>query len=245
MICVNKPYIFCHMVTSIDGKIDGPHKALPARKASADFFYNVAFGPDAYYDTQAWLSGRTTSDEAFTKYKEPELPENAPIVPEGDFIVETNAPKYYVSVDPSGKLAWESNTLDYRETHATIIEVLTEKASNAYKAMLRERNIPYIICGEDTLDYEAVVEKLYREFNIQTLMLGGGAVLNWSFIQAGLCDEVSVVMAPFADGNAKTSTFFTAKEGVSKDTPVSFELLNVESEPDGTVWLRYKVKKAE
>ena len=74
-------------------------------------------------------------------------------------------------------------------------------------------------------------------------MLGGGAVLNWSFIQAGLCDEVSIVMAPFADGNAKTSTFFTAKEGLSEDTPISFELLHVESEKDGTVWIRYKVKR--
>ncbi len=23
---MNRPYIFCHMVTSIDGKIDGPHR---------------------------------------------------------------------------------------------------------------------------------------------------------------------------------------------------------------------------
>lgn len=55
---MNRPYIFCHMVTSIDGKIDGPHKALPERQASADFFYNVAFGKNPYYDMQAWLSGR-------------------------------------------------------------------------------------------------------------------------------------------------------------------------------------------
>ncbi len=41
---------------------------------------------------------------------------------------------YYISIDPSGKLGWESNKLTYINTTVDIIEVLTEKASNAYKA---------------------------------------------------------------------------------------------------------------
>jgi len=231
------------MVTSIDGKIDGPHKVLPARQSSADFFYNVAFGKNSYYPMQAWLSGRTTTDESFTHYKSPQVDENATTVPEGDFVVETELPKYYVSVDPSGKIAWESNKLEFSDTKAHVIEVLTEKASNAYKAMLRNLNISYVIVGQDSLDYELLMEKLYNLFNIETLMIGGGAVLNWSIVNAGLCDEVSVVLAPFADGDPTTSTFFTAKEGLSDTTPVSFELVHLESEEDGTVWLRYKVKQ--
>lgn len=39
------------------------------------------------------------------------------------------------------------------------------------------------------------MEKLYDLFDIHTLMLGGGGILNWSFIQAGMCDEISVVIA--------------------------------------------------
>lgn len=239
---MNRPYIFCHMVTSIDGKIDGPHKALPERQNSGDFFYNVAFGENAYYDMQAWLSGRTTTDKSFTHYKKPNLDKNAASVPEGDFVVETELPKYYVSVDPSGKLAWEDGTLQFKDTQAHVIEVLTEKASNEYKAMLRELNISYVIVGKDSLDYQLLMEKLHDLFHIETLMLGGGAVLNWSFIQEGFCDEVSIVIAPFADGNTSTSTFLSAKEGLSDDTPVSFSLDHVEGKEDGTVWLRYKVR---
>lgn len=48
------------------------------------------------------------------------------------------------------------------------------------------------------------MEKLKKLFGIETLMLGGGGVLNWSFIPAGMCDEVSVVIAPVADGSSKT-----------------------------------------
>lgn len=239
---MNRPYIFCHMITSIDGKIDGPHKQLPERQASAQYFYNLTFGKDSYYQIEGWLSGRATTDAAFTHNKQPDVDENAALVPEGDYIVETNLPKYYVSVDPSGKLGWESNSIQYRDTNAHVIEVLTEKASNAYKAMLRKLNISYIIVGKDALDYALLMEKLKNLFHIETLMLGGGAVLNWSFIQEGLCDEVSIVIAPFADGSVSAASLFETKDGLSEDNPVSFDLENVESREDGTVWLRYKVK---
>ena len=69
--------------------------------------------------------------------------------------------------------------MTYETTTAHVLEVLTEKASNAYKAMLRKLNISYVIVGKDELDYKLLMEKLYHKFNIKTLMLGGGGVLNW------------------------------------------------------------------
>ena len=87
------------------------------------------------------------------------------------------------------------------------------------------------------------MEKLKKLFGIETLMLGGGGVLNWSFIQAGMCDEVSVVIAPVADGSPKTPALFNAKGDLACDTPVAFELQNAEVKEGGSVWLRYLVKK--
>ncbi|MFD1171783.1 dihydrofolate reductase family protein [Oceanobacillus picturae] len=203
--------------------------------------FDLAFGQVPFYHHQGWLSGRTTSDDNFTKYQKPILDEDAPTVPEGDFVVDTNLPKYYVSVDPSGKLGWSSNTLNYRDTKAHVIEVLTEQASNSYKALLRKLNISYIIGGKDSLNYGVTVQKLKELFNIETLMLGGGGVLNWSFIQSGLCDEMSVVIAPTADGLSTAPSLFETREGLSEDTPVSFKLENVEAKENGSVWLRYKV----
>ena len=43
-----------------------------------------------------------------------------------------------------------------------------------------------IFHGEDSLDYALTLEKLKTLFGIETLMLGGGGVLNWSFIQTGI-----------------------------------------------------------
>ncbi len=239
---MNRPYIFCHMITSIDGKIDGTHKNLPERGKNALDFYQIAFGENAYYQLDGWLSGRATSEAGFTKGKAPNLDPMIESVPSGDYIAETALSTYYVSIDPSGKLGWDDNQVQYRQTTAHIIEILTEQASVAYKAFLRARNISYIIVGKEAIDYDLLLAKLKADFHIETLMLGGGGVLNWSFIQAGFCDEVSILTAPFADGSATTPALFQTKEGLTTDQPVSFELEHVEKRAHGGVWLRYKVK---
>lgn len=64
-----------------------------------------------------------------------------------------------------------------------------------------------------------------------------------SFIQAGMCDEVSVVIAPVADGSSKTPALFNAKDEWASDTPVAFELQSAEIKDGGSVWLRYLVKR--
>ena len=176
----------------------------------------------------------------FTLYKKPALDKDAPAVPGGDFVAK-QAPMYYVSVDTSGRLGWESETLVYETTTAHVVEVLTGKASNAYKAFLRSLGISYILAGEEMLDYALALEKLKALFGIETLMLGGGGVLNWSFIQAGLCDEISVVVAPCADGSTQTPALFSAKEDLSDDSAVGFTLMSAEVKDGGSVWLRYRV----
>ena len=86
------------------------------------------------------------------------------------------------------------------------------------------------------------MRKLKELFSIEMLMLGGGAALNWSFLQAGMCDEVSVVMAAAADGSPSTQTLFMAKDGLSDDTPMGFELKDAKVMDGGSLWLRYLVK---
>ena len=238
---MNRPYVFCHMMTSLDGKIMGTYMETPEAERTNDVFYNITFGKNPHYRHQGWLSGRVTTDDNFTLYKKPVLDENAPVVQEGDFVAQSNMPMYYVSVDPSGKLGWESNQLSYIDTTAHVIEVLTGKASNAYKAFLRNLEISYIIAGEDALDYGLALEKLKTLFGIETLMLGGGGVLNWSFLQAKMCDEISVVIAPVADGSTQMPSLFEVREGLTTDAPIGFTLKSAEVMDGGSVWLRYLV----
>lgn len=241
---MDRPYIFCHMLTSLDGKIMGNYMDAPECGPAGEVFYDIAFGKERTYQHQGWLSGRVTTDDNFTFYRKPELDEGATLVPEGDFVAK-RTDMYYVSIDSSGKLGWGSDTLTYEDTTAYILEVLTGRASNAYKAFLRKLGISYIIAGEEELDYELAMFKLKTMFGIETLMLGGGGVLNWSFIQAGMCDEISLVIAPCADGSTETQTLFQVRDGLSTDKAVGFTLKSADVLEGDAVWLRYLVKKEE
>lgn len=240
---MNRPYIFCHMTTALDGKIMGSYMETPQGTAAGDVFYDIAFGKESFYKHQGWLSGRVTTDDNFTFYKKPDLDENPPSVPEGDFIAQPDFGMFYVSVDPHGKLGWESSTLHYGDTTAHVIEVLTGQVSNAYKAFLRRLGISYVVAGKTKLDYALALSKLKEKFHIETLMLGGGSVLNWSFLQAGMCDEVSIVLAAAADGSPDAPPLFRAKEGLSKNQPIGFSLKEAKVMTGGAVWLRYTVEK--
>ena len=154
---MDRPYLFCHMLTSLDGKIMGNYMDLPACEPAGELFYDIAFGDEPFYRHQGWLSGRVTTDDNFTHYRTPDLDPTAPPVPPGDFIAG-KAPMYYVSVDPRGVLGWQENTVTYETTTAQVIEVLTGQASNAYKAFLRQKGISYLLAGEDKLDYALLLE---------------------------------------------------------------------------------------
>lgn len=236
-----RPYIFCHMGTSLDGKIMGRYMDIEASEGAGRAFYRIAFGKNRFYRHQGWLSGRVTTDDNFTHYARPALIPDSPAVPARDYVARKTG-MYYVSIDPSGKLGWTDHVLRYGDTVADVIEVLTERASNDYKAFLRRLGISYIIAGKDSYDYDQMLKKLKDAFGIEMLMLGGGAVLNWSLIQKGYCDEVSIVISPAADGSTKTQTLFMEKEGLSDDTPVAFELLDIQRTEGDSVWLRYRVK---
>lgn len=242
---MKRPYIFCHMLVSMDGKIMGNYMDTPQGIKAQEVFYDIAFGKKPYYHHQGWLSGRVTTDDNFTFYKKPRIDENAEQVAEGDYIANAQAGMYYVSIDPNGRLGWEKDTLMYEDTQAHVIEILTAKAGNAYKALLRKLHISYLIVGEDQIDFEVMLEKLKESFHIETLMLGGGGVLNWSLIQQGLCDEVSLVVASAADGSNQTPTLFEMRENFSNDRPIEFALQEATIMDEAALWLRYKVKEVK
>lgn len=234
-----RPYIVCHMLTALDGKITGPFMRTRAVDGASAEYERT----NASYHPQAWLCGRVTTDENFTHYRKPALDEHATAAPEGDYVAVADAPMHYVSVDPSGRIGWETNTLRYeKRPPAHVIEVLTEKASAAYRAFLRRLKISYIVAGKDQLDCRLTAEKLKALFKIETLMVSGGRFINWSFLQAGLVDELSLVLAPVADGENDTVTLFEKSSYLPDHAPVAFALKAIEKGQGDSVWLRYAVK---
>lgn len=122
---------------------------------------------------------------------------------------------------------------------AHIVEVLTEAVHIDYLAYLRKKEISYIFAGNDTLDCWILLEKLYRLFSIERLMIAGGGLMNWSFVQEDLLDELSIVMAPVADGSTRAVSIFEKADFLSARSPAVFKLKEAKTLDGDTLWLRY------
>lgn len=226
-------------MTSVDGKITGSFMETKSAELAGKEYERI----NAIYKPQAWLCGRVTTEENFTYYRKPQLEAGFDKVPEGDYIAVNDAPMYYISIDAAGKIGWQSNTLKYEERpEAHIVEILSEKASEAYKGLLRKLNISYIIAGKERLDCKLATEKLYQLFGIKTLMLSGGGYINGSFLNEGLIDELSLIIIPVTDSRSDTVSLFEQADYLPAKPPVEFSLQSVEKLEGDAVWLRYKIK---
>ena len=162
-------------------------------------------------------------------------------MPEGDFVAEAHAPMYYVALDPAGRLGWQQNYVDYGSLRSHVVSVLTERASNAYKGLLQRLGISYVIAGKNAPNNALALHKLATLFGMERVMIGGGGVLNWSYVQDGLVDELSLLLAPVSDASHSAPGLFTAEEPLTRIQPHSFTLIDVKPLKDSTVWLRYRV----
>ena len=75
-------------------------------------------------------------------------------------------------------------------------------------AYLREKDVSYVFAGKEALDCGLLLQKLHNRFGIERLMVAGGGVMNWSFLSEGLLDEISLVVAPVADGSNTAVSIF-------------------------------------
>lgn len=234
---MERPYIICHMLTSLDGKIIGDYLNEERTAYFTDEYEKI----HGRYGCKAWMCGRITMEEHFTFGHKLDLKQdNIPTIPRTDYVANKDAKSYAIAVDPYGKLGWTKNyiTDDYG-LGDHIIEVLTEQVSDAYLAHLQKIGISYIFGGKERLNFTVVVEKLKNLLSIDELMLEGGGVLNGSFLNEGLIDELSLILVPIADGASNSVTLFETSSYLNKPKPVNFFLKEVEKLDDGGLWMRY------
>jgi riboflavin biosynthesis pyrimidine reductase len=217
------------MVPSVDGRI-----VIRGWKVDGGALTREYERTARTFDTDAWIIGRISMEPYAGKARIPARTGRERI-PRTDFVAPHDAPSYAIAIDPSGKLRWESASID--EEHA--VAVLTEKVPDRYLAFLRAKGVSYLFGGKERIDLRVVLRKLRRLFGIRRLLLEGGGKINGSFLAAGLVDELSIIYAPVADGSIGTPTLFDTKEG--KGPARSLRLISVERRRGDLVWLRYRV----
>lgn len=225
-----RPYVICHMIPSLDGRI--VFRDWKLENATREY-ENTA----ETFDADAWIIGRISMEPYAGKARVPARRSRARI-PRRDFIAPHAAESYAIAIDPSGKLRWTRSDIDGEH----VITILTRRVSDAHLAFLRDKGITYLFGGETRIDLGSVLRRLRSEFGIRRLLLEGGGTINGSFLAADLVDELSILIAPVADGSVGTPTLFDAGNGTIPARRL--KLLSLERRRNDIVWLRYRVRKS-
>ncbi len=231
---MNKPYVICHMLTSIDGKIDGAWFGAPQVATGLKFYGQQR----PKFNCEATIYGTTTMAGSYSDGLAGKLPHSNTVLPKEDYIAQPEFGNYIVSFDPEGVLGFNGPYIEKKgRAKAHIIEVLTEKVSNDYLNYLRKNGISYIFAGKEIIDCKVVLEKINTLFGVKRAILAGGGVTDWFFAKDGLIDELSIVVAPVTDGSTSAVSIFEDITDSGKN--IAYTLKSVENLGDSTLWLRY------
>ncbi len=222
-----RPYIVCHMIASLDGRID------------CDMTEKIESGNEYYEALEtlrcpAMLMGRVTMEMHYAKpgYNSPS--DLTPIGVES-FNKAVDADNYIVVVDTMARLAWSSNEFDGQP----LLVVVSEDAPAETLRGLTEQGISWIATGKGSIDLRRAMELLAGEFGVKRLAVTGGGHVNASFLAAGLLDEISMMYAAGIDGRAGMAAAF---DGLPCDTePFRLSLQSVTKLGDNTIWVRYGI----
>lgn len=223
-----KPYIICHMIASLDGRID----CAMVDKISGDEYYSTL----AQLDCPSGLEGKVTM-EHYNALEGTFIPKvNEPVGAEKVYVAQASD-AYIVSVDTKGTLQWAGSDIDGRP----LVCIVSEQASKEYLAYLEGLGISYIAVGKDKIDMVRAMDILGEQFGVKRLAVLGGGNINGGFVEAGLLDEISLLVAAGIDGRKGMTAVFDGIEDMSRQ-PVPLKLKSAEALPNGTVWLRYLTK---
>ncbi len=225
---MSKPYVVCYMMMSVDGRIDCPMvDKLPGVEEYYPLLDELGF--------QGIVCGKRTAELELARPGK-FVPQDAASIGCSTFSRKTEGGKgYEIVADTKGTLLWK-NDAEYEKPH---IILTSESVSREYLAYLDERNISYIVAGKDAIDLKEAVRVLGKEFGVKRLGVTGGPAINTAFLDAGLLDEVVLLIGAGIDGRAAFPPVFN-RTGESGAVPTRLKLLDVKSYDSGAVLTRYK-----
>jgi 2,5-diamino-6-(ribosylamino)-4(3H)-pyrimidinone 5'-phosphate reductase len=222
-----KPHIICHMMASVDGRIDC---AMTSKINGVNEYYQTLEALNA----PTTVSGRITATLEMAEQGFFISKDNTPIG-KSVFYKATAADGYTVIADNKGRLKFNSSELDGQP----LLLIVSEKASKEYLSYLKSLGISWIACGKERTDLKQAAEIMNTEFGVERMVIVGGPHINGAFLSAGLLDEVSILYGPAIDGREGMPGVF---DGLPSDAePIRLKLNDVKQYPDGAVWMRYNV----
>ncbi len=224
-----KPYVICHMMSSVDGRIlpDRWHPSVEDRGVYERLHNELG--------CDAWLVGRVTGQEFAAREAAYPSYTGAPLGRENWF-TRKQAGAWAVVLDAGGKIAWGRSDVG----GDPLLVVLTHAVADSHLAGLRQDGVSYIFAGEREIDLQAALEALNRELGVRRLLLEGGGVANGALLQAGLIDELSLILTPAVEGVPGGPAVFDIHGEPDALNAMGMALEHCQVLEGGLVWLRYR-----
>lgn len=227
-----RPYVICHMCTTIDGKIlTGRWGRLPGGQAGAALFESTA----SRFGVPAWLVGTTTMREF--AHGGVRLGTARGSIERTDRIADRKARRFAIGADAKGVLRYRRGEVGGDH----VVLLLTERVSDAYLAHLQRAGVSYLFCGRNRIDPRVALDKIRRRLGLEHLMLEGGGTFNGALLKAGLVDEISQVIVPVVDGGRDVASIFDVPGPATRKAAAHLRLISHRSLPNSAHWFRYSV----
>jgi 5-amino-6-(5-phosphoribosylamino)uracil reductase len=235
-----RPYIICHMVTSIDGRLHPSRFTAAAAGVSAEVLRGHYEDVASRFGADGWIVGRRTMAE-IAKGRERAIAD-APSVPREPHLAERKGRSFAVAIDPSGRVHYGQDHIGADH----VLAVLGEQVSDAYLAELREDGVSYLFAGPKGDDLPGAMAQLATIFGVKRLLLEGGGRINGAFLRHRLIDEFSTLISPAVDGLAGTPSIvdYDGADGERPGAGQALRLTGCETLEGGMVWLRHAVEAA-
>lgn len=221
-----KPWLVCHMMQSLDGRIDCD---MVEKISGNEYYYALEeLNCPSHIEGKRSYQKHQCGEKGFASDKA------SPIGKETYFIA-SNEPGYKISLDNPGELLWDNTD------NAARLCIVSERASRQYLDYLRSRDISYIVTGKRKINLGRAVEILAAKFRLKRIAVVGGGRINGAFLEAGLIDELSVMIAPGIDGRVGQPALF---DNLPEDAflPLPLKFSSVKTMANNVLWARYLVE---
>jgi len=223
------PRVIIHIATSLDGRITN----FPA---DLELYYSLAttWNPDAI------LFGSETVLAAVRENPTLDVPpehEEMFTPPEG----AKDTRPLLVIADSRGRVrCWDAiRRWPYMRD---VLAFCSSSTPKEYLSYLKATKIAAIVAGTDRIDMRKALEMLNVQYGVGTVRIDSGGTLNSVLLNAGVVDEVSVLIHPFLAGGRADPTMFDPVKAGFADLQIPLAHRKTEMVGNGLIWARYSVK---
>jgi 2,5-diamino-6-(ribosylamino)-4(3H)-pyrimidinone 5'-phosphate reductase len=225
---MNRPYTFINVAMTADGKIDtferkGSAISSKRDKERVDELRAAADG--------ILVGGKTLLDE------QPKLTVRSEALREGRIQRGLSPNPIKVGVATVADISLESDFI--KAVNARVVIFTTSQTSISQIEILRAHGVEVFVHDELRVDLTKMMLTL-KKIGVDHLMVEGGGTMNFELMRLGLVDELMIYLAPMIFGGASAPTLADGF-GLIRSNAVALKLMNVETQEDGGILLRYKI----